>query len=144
MGRLLDALDDTGMANSTLVMFLSDHGMAFPFAKTNVWLNSTRTPWVVRWPGVVEGGQVDTEHFISAIDYMPTVLDALDVDIPAGVNGRSFLPVLQGDDQDGRDLVFTQFHETSARREYPMRSVQDARFGYIFNAWSDGRLVFKQ
>ena len=142
VGRLLDALDDTGMAESTFVMFLSDHGMAFPFAKTNVWLNSTRTPWVIRWPGVVEGGQVDTEHFISAVDYMPTVLDALGMDIPAGVNGRSFLPVLQGDDQDGRDLVFTQFHETSARREYPMRSVQDARFGYIFNAWSDGRLAF--
>lgn len=143
VGRLLDALDDTGMGESTLVMFLSDHGMAFPFAKTNVWRNSTRTPWVVRWPGVVEGGQVDTEHFISAIDYMPTVLDALGMDIPAGVNGRSYLPVLQGDDQDGRDLVFTQFHETSARREYPMRSVQNARFGYIFNAWSNGRLVFK-
>ena len=45
VGRLLDALDEAGAAENTLVMFLSDNGMAFPFAKTNCYLNSTRTPW---------------------------------------------------------------------------------------------------
>ena len=136
VGRLLEALDDAGVAENTLVMFLSDNGMPFPFAKTNVWMNSTRTPWVVRWPRVIAGGNVDAEHLISGIDYLPTVLDALGMDIPAGVNGKSFLPLLRGETQDGRELVFTQFHETFSGNEYPMRSVQDTRFGYIYNAWS--------
>ena len=143
VGRLLDVLDEAGVAENTLVMFLSDNGMAFPFAKTNCYLNSTRTPWVVRWPAVVQAGRVDAEHFISGIDYLPTVLDAMGVDIPAGVNGQSLLPVLRGAEQAGCEQVFTQFHQTSARLNYPMRCVQNARFGYIFNPWSDGERAFR-
>jgi N-sulfoglucosamine sulfohydrolase len=51
--------------------------------------------------------------------------------------------VLQGKEQDDRDHVLTVFHQTSARRNYPMRCLQNHRFGYIRNAWSDGRTVFK-
>jgi len=124
-------------------MFLSDNGMAFPFSKTNCYLNSTRTPWIVTWPGRVKPGVVDTEHFISGIDYMATVLDAVDLPRPGGMDGFSFLPVLGGQSQTGRDKVFTEFHQTSARRRYPMRCVQDRRFGYLFNPWSDGQRVFR-
>ena len=124
-------------------MFLSDNGMAFPFAKTNCYLNSTRTPWVVRWPAVIQAGRVNAKHFIAGIDYLPTVLDAIGVDIPDGVNGKSLLPVLRGAEQAGCEQVFTQFHQTSARRNYPMRCVQNARFGYIFNPWSDGERAFR-
>ena len=143
VGRLLDVLDAVGAAENTLVMFLSDNGMAFPFAKTNCYLHSTRTPWVVRWPAVIQAGRVDAKHFIAGIDYLPTVLDAMGVDIPAGVNGKSLLPVLRGEEQAGCEQVFTQFHQTSARRNYPMRCVQNARFGYIFNPWSDGERAFR-
>ena len=138
VGGLLDALDEVGVTENTLVVLLADNAMGFPFAKSNVYLNSTRTPWIVRWPEVVQPAGVDAEHFISGIDYLPTVLDAIDVDIPEGVNGKSFLPLLQGETQDGREQVFTQFYESPGEQEYPMRSVQNARFGYIFNAWSDG------
>ena len=143
VGRLLDVLEETGVAENTLVMFLSDNGMAFPFAKTNCYLNSTRTPWVVRWPAVIQAGRVDAKHFISGTDYLPTVLDAIGVDVPDGVNGQSLLPVLRGEAQAGCEQVFTQFHQTSARRNYPMRCVQNAQFGYIFNPWSDGERAFR-
>jgi N-sulfoglucosamine sulfohydrolase len=59
------------------------------------------------------------------------------------MDGRSFLPLLRGAAQAGRTRVFTQFHQTAARRRYPMRCVQNARWGYIFNPWSDGRRVFR-
>jgi len=59
------------------------------------------------------------------------------------MDGFSFLPVLLGRRQAGRDKVFTQFHQTSAKNRYPMRCVQNHRFGYIFNPWSDGERVFK-
>jgi len=143
VGAVLAALDEAGHAGDTLVVFLSDHGMALPFAKTNCYLHSTHTPWMVRWPGVVKPGGADGEHFISGIDLMPTILDALGLQQPEGMDGRSFLPLLRGKKQDGRELVFTQFHQTAGRKRYPMRCVQNARFGYIFNAWSDGKRVFR-
>lgn len=143
VGAVLRALRESGLADNTLVMFLSDNGMAFPFAKTNVYLASTRTPWIVRWPGRIEPGTVDTEHLISGVDYMPTILDALGLPEVGGMDGRSFLPVLTGGKQPGRDKVFTVFDRTAAKRDYPMRCVQDKRFGYIFNPWSDGETVFR-
>jgi N-sulfoglucosamine sulfohydrolase len=143
VGAVLKALAESGQENHTLVIFLSDHGMPLPFAKTNCYLHSTHTPWIVRWPGKVKPGSLDAEHFISGIDLMPTVLEALGLPRPDGMDGFSFLPLLTGGRQEGRERVFTQFHETSGRQRYPMRCVQDKRFGYIFNAWSDGKRVFR-
>jgi N-sulfoglucosamine sulfohydrolase len=137
------ALRESGQAGNTLIMFLSDNGMSLPFAKTNCYLNSTRTPWIALWPGKTKPGLVDKQHFISGIDFMPTALDAAGVPQPKGMDGSSFLPVLLGKRQPERDKVFTQFHETSGRNRYPMRCVQNRRFGYIFNPWSDGQLVFR-
>ena len=143
VGAILKALADSGQQDNTLVMFLSDNGIAVPFAKTNCYLHSTHTPWLVRWPGKVRPGAADDEHFISGIDYMPTVLEAAGLDAPGGMDGKSFLPLLRGEKQAGRNMVFTQFHENSARMRFPMRCVQDKRFGYIFNPWSDGVRAFK-
>jgi len=143
VGAVLRALSETGQAENTLIMFLSDNGMALPFAKTNCYLHSTRTPWIAVWPGRIKPGTVDKQHFISGIDFMPTALDAAGVDAPSSMDGSSFLPVLLGKQQPDRDKVFTQFHQTSGRNRYPMRCVQNHQFGYIFNPWSDGERVFK-
>ena len=143
LGAVLKALDESGQADKTLVMFLSDHGMALPFAKTNCYLHSTRTPWMVRWPGKTRGGSVDGRHFISGIDFMPTAFEAAGIKAPEGLDGRSFVPLLTGEAQPGREYVFTQFHQTAGRKRFPMRCVQNKRFGYIFNAWADGKRVFK-
>lgn len=143
VGQVLRALAEAGLEEDTLVMFLSDNGMAFPFAKTNCYLSSTRTPWLVRWPGKVRPGSVDETHFISGIDFMPTVLEAAELPQVPDMDGRSFLPLLRGEKQEGRERVFTVFHQTSGRGDYPMRALQDHRFGYVFNAWSDGKLQFR-
>ena len=143
VGAVMRALRESGQAENTLIMFLSDNGMALPFAKTNCYLHSTRTPWIAAWPGRIKAGTVDRQHFISGIDFMPTALDAAGVAAPGGMDGSSFLPVLLGKRQYERDKVFTQFHQTSGRNRYPIRCVQGLRFGYIFNPWSDGKLVFK-
>ncbi|MGB2824181.1 MAG: sulfatase [Phycisphaerae bacterium] len=143
VGAVLSALAKSPLADNTLVMFLSDNGMAFPFSKTNCYLSSTRTPWICRWPGRIKPGTVDSEHFISGIDFMPTILAAAGVAPPEGMDGKSFLPLLTGGRQAGREEVFTVFHETSARKKYPMRCLQDRRFGYIYNAWADGKTAFR-
>jgi N-sulfoglucosamine sulfohydrolase len=74
---------------------------------------------------------------------MPTILEAAGLPPVPGIDGRSFLPVLEGEARGARDSVFTVFNTTSARRDYPMRCLQNQRFGYIFNAWSDGETVFR-
>jgi len=143
IGAVLRALKEAGLEDSTLVMFLSDNGISLPFAKSNCYLTSTRTPWLVRWPGKVKPGTSDRVHFISGIDFLPTVLEAAGLPAPAGMDGRSFLPLLRGEPQDGRDRVFTCYNDSFARNHYLMRCVQNQRFGYIFNAWSNGRTEYR-
>jgi len=142
-GKVMAALREAGAEASTLVMFLSDNGIAVPFSKCNCYLASTRTPWLVRWPGVVRPGTVDDEHFISGIDFFPTALAAAGLPIPEGLDGRSFLPLLRGAKQEGRRYVFTQIDYKAGGAPVPMRCVQDTRIGYIFNAWSDGATRYR-
>ncbi len=143
LGVALKALADAGHEDDTIVMLMSDNGMAFPFAKTNVWRHSTHTPWIVRWPGTVEPGSHDTQHMVAAVDFAPTILEALGVEPMAGMNGRSLLPLLEGKTQEDLDHVFTQIDVVANGRPYPMRSVLTTRYGYIWNGWSDGATRFQ-
>ncbi len=141
VGSILKALKDSGEEEHTMVMFLSDHGMPLPFAKTQLYHHSTHTPWIVRWPGVVEAGSVDSGHMISAVDLMPTWCDIAGLDHPEGFDGRSFLPLLRGEAQQGRDEVFKVYNENAGGNRNPMRGVQTDRYLYLFNPWSDGELT---
>ena len=143
VGAVLRSLTESGLEANTLVMFLSDNGMSFPFSKTNCYLNSTRTPWIARWPGRVKPGSVNARHFVSGIDYMPTILDAIGRPAVPGMDGSSFVPLLGGAAPETRHEVFTVFHETSAKQRYEMRALQDRRYAYIFNPWSDGKRIFR-
>ena len=143
VGRVLRALDESGAADDTLVIFLSDHGMAFPFAKSNCYPASTRTPLMIRWPGHTKPGVVDGGHFIEGIDLMPTILDAVGLAPIDDLDGDSFLPVIEGRRQPELDHAFT-FHDTShAGVDLPMRSVLEGRYCYIYNAWVDGDAVYQ-
>lgn len=143
VGAVLRALKETGAEDNTFIMFLSDNGMALPFAKTNCYLSSTRTPWIVRWPGKIKQGVVDHKHLITGIDYMPTILDALGLPQVEGMDGRSFFPLLTGESQDDRELSYTVINSTSGQRWYPMRCIQSKKYGYIYNSWSDQKLAFQ-
>lgn len=143
VGEVMKALQDSGVADETLVMFLSDHGMPFPFAKTQLYHHSTSTPLIFRWPGVIEKNTIDDLHMVSAVDILPTLLSVIDANIPEGIEGRSFLPLLKGEPQQHRDRVFKEYNENSRGQRAPMRAVQDTRFLYIFNPWSDGKRSIK-
>ena len=142
-GSILQALEESGVMENTIVIFISDHGMPFPFAKTNLYRHSTRTPWMVRYPGVIRPDSVDSQHMVSAIDFMPTILEICGIELPEGLDGRSMVPLLKGEPQEGRDRVFTEYHENSGGIRNPMRAIETKRFGYVFNPWSDGMRVFK-
>lgn len=142
MGMVMKALEESGMEENTVIVFLSDNGMAFPFAKTNCYLNSNRTPMIVCAPGEVKAGSEDEKHFISGIDFMPTMLDLLEIGGPNEMDGRSYRGILQGKEEDGWTDVYTQITSTARHEYFPMRAVQDAGFGYMYNDWSDGETQF--
>jgi N-sulfoglucosamine sulfohydrolase len=143
VGRVLVELEKAGFAKNTLVMLKSDHGIPVPFAKTNVWRHSTLTPWIVRWPGMVKPGIHETEHVVAGVDFAPTILDALGVAQMQGMDGRSFLAVLKGKKQKGREFVYTHINTIASGRSYTMRSLQGKRYGLIWNGWHDGKTPFK-
>ena len=139
VGEILAALQASGEADNTLVMFLSDHGMPFPFVKTQLYHHSTLTPLIFRWPGIVQENTVDDVHMVSAIDILPTLLDSVGAQIPKGIEGRSLLPLMRGESQDGWDRIFKEYAENSSGQRSPMRAIETKRFLYIFNPWSNGK-----
>jgi len=143
VGRVLEALDASGFADNTLVVFITDNGSAFPFAKANTYLASTHTPMLMRLPGVTKPGSRDNTHFVASLDFFPTFMEVAGIPQPEGLDGRSLLPLLKGEKQDGRAYVFTQIDYTIGGPAKPMRCIQDQRFGYIFNAFSDGTFAYR-
>mgnify|MGYP000003731744 FL=1 len=138
VGKILQALDDMGYRDDTLVLFLSDNGMALPYAKTNCYLNSTKSPYIMRWPGRIPAGSV-SDALVSGIDFTPTVLDVLGIEPIVDADGRSMKHmIMEGAEQ--YDDIFTLFfktnnnHITHRALHFPMRCVQNKRFcNGIFN-----------
>ncbi len=142
VGAILEALKASGQEDNTLILFLSDHGMPLPFAKTQLYHHSSRTPLMIRWPGVTRDGAVDDEHLISTVDLLPTLLDMLGIARPdAGFDGSSFAAVLRGERQPQRTMIFKEHNENSGGQNTPMRAVQTKDWLYIFSPWSNGTRV---
>jgi N-sulfoglucosamine sulfohydrolase len=142
VGALLGALKAKGQEDNTVVIFLSDNGMAFPMAKANCYRQSTRTPLILRWPGHFKAGEIVRNQVISGVDLMPTLLGLAKVELPAGIDGRSFQPILLGEQQPEQAFAFTQYFGSTLGAVVPMRAVQGKRFGYNFNPWADGKNQF--
>jgi N-sulfoglucosamine sulfohydrolase len=111
VGATLRALKESGEEDNTIVIFLSDNGMPFVFGKWDVYGSSTLTPLLVSWPAKVKPGR-DDEHFVSAIDLMPTLLEIAGAQVPENLDGRSLLPLLQDQPvDDWRDVLVTAHYE---------------------------------
>jgi len=96
VGRILDALDSSEVANRTLVVFTGDHGIPYPGAKWTLFDPGIETPLIMHWPGTeLTGGKV-FEQLASNVDFLPTLLDLLGVEIPGNLQGYSLKPVLEG------------------------------------------------
>lgn len=141
VGRILEALKASGEDENTIIVFLSDHGMPLPFAKTQLYHHSTRTPLMIRWPGVTKAGSVDDEHMVSTVDLLPTILDMLGIASPGGFDGKSFAAVLKGEKQPERTMVFKEHNENAGGQNTPMRAVQTKDWLYVFSPWSNGTRV---
>lgn len=146
VGAILRALKEAGQYEQTIIMVLSDNGMAMPFAKANCYYNSTKSPYLMRWPG--HTGKRRTEALVSGIDYMPTILDMLNLPCPEGIDGHSMTHLFEEDSDKQYDDIYTLFFKTAknpitrSERHFPMRCVQDTQYAYIYNSWHDGETQY--
>jgi N-sulfoglucosamine sulfohydrolase len=143
VGAIMAEIDKAGLTDNTLVVFISDHGMPLPFAKTNCYLASNATPWIVRWPGHAKPGTRDKKHFVSGIDMAPTFLAAAGLENLPGADGSSIIPLLEGKDEAERNMVFTSINAPHGGKPFPMRGVNDGDYLYIWNGWADGKTNFR-
>lgn len=117
VGRLLDYLDESGLAENTVVIYSSDQGFYLGehgwFDKRWMYEESLRTPMLVRWPSVVKPGTEDDEHIVSNLDVAQTWLEIAGADEPDDMQGRSFVPILRGESPDDwRKIFYYHYYES--------------------------------
>ncbi len=139
VGRILDALEDAGERERTLIIFCSDHGMGVPGSKWSMFDPSTRTPVIICWPGRVAPGSRNTTHVISTVDFAPTFLEAVGVPAPVGMDGHSLLPLLAGRSPanwpEHAYLEQNYFGNCQPDEFYPIRCMVTRTHLYIWNAY---------
>jgi arylsulfatase A-like enzyme len=138
VGEVLKLLADSGRAENTLVIIISDNGWPFPRCKANLYEHGTHEPIAARWPARFPG-RVESNAFVSLSDIAPTVLEAAGVKVPADMTGRSFLNMLKAEAGrfPDRDRVFVERERHANVRKgdlsYPSRGVRTREFAYIRN-----------
>jgi arylsulfatase A-like enzyme len=115
IGRILDYLDESGMADNTVVVYSSDQGWYLGehgwFDKRWMYEESLKTPLLVRWPKVVQAGSINND-ITSNLDFAETFLDLAGASIPSDMQGRSLVPLLQGQTPDDwRKSFYYHYYE---------------------------------
>lgn len=93
---------------------------------------------MVRWPGTTQPNSSESRHMVSAVDFLPTILDVAKVKHPESLDGRSFATIIKGGSQENREHVIKVYNENAGGSRDPMRAVQTKRYLYLFNPWSNG------
>ncbi len=134
VGRVLKYLDDTGLAQNTVVIYSSDQGFYLGdhgwFDKRFMYEPSLRMPLLARWPGVIKPGSVNTD-LVQNLDFAETFLDLAGIEAPKDMQGHSFVPLLKGQTpNDWRKSIYYHYYEFfsdrgashAVRRHYGVRT----------------------
>ncbi|MFN7928411.1 MAG: sulfatase-like hydrolase/transferase [Blastocatellia bacterium] len=126
VGRILDALKQTGQYDNTIIVYASDHGLAIGshglFGKQNLYEHSMRAPVILAGPGVPKNKRSDA--FAYLLDLYPTLCDLAGLATPNGVEGLSLVPVLQGQQKTRREGIFTAYRDVQ-------RAIRDEQWKLI-------------
>ncbi len=127
VGRILDALEDSGEAENTIILLTSDHGEGrgrhqhvqkwYPYEE------SVKVPMIVSCPGRIAEGHRDSVHLVSGLDLMSTVCDYAGVKPPADL-GKSLRPLLENNPSEWREFVASEHHLVG-------RMIRTDRFKYV-------------
>ena len=139
VGEILNYLDESGLAENTIVIYSSDQGFYLGehgwYDKRWMFEESLEMPFLIRWPGVVDAG-VESVALIQNIDYAPTFLDVAGAEIPDPIQGRSLVSLLKNQGQpseDWRDAIYYAYYENAAVHNVPVHDgVRTERYKLMF------------
>ncbi len=135
LGKCLESLSKYDLATHTLFIYISDHGPQWPHGKWNLYDAGIRIPMVVRWPGKVTMNAT-SDVLLPLVDFLPTLLEVAAGKIPAGLDGKSFLPVLLENAPSHRDTIYSTFTADTRFGNfnyYPIRSIRTKNYKYLMN-----------
>lgn len=143
VGRFLDHLAQSGLAEDTLVVYTTDNGFFLGehglFDKRLMYEPSIRIPLLLRWPGGIEAGRVDDTHFALNIDLAPTLLDLGGAAIPDAMQGESWMPLIEQRPVDWRqDFLYEYYEYPAVHCVRPHRGVRNPRWKLI-EFWREPR-----
>ena len=114
VGEVLDYLDESGLAENTIVIYTSDQGFYLGehgwFDKRFIYDESFKTPLLVRWPGVIDPGTENTQ-MVQNLDFAQTMLHAAGMEAPDDMQGVSLIPLMLGDTTGFRNAVYYHYYE---------------------------------
>jgi N-sulfoglucosamine sulfohydrolase len=128
VGAVLNALDEHDIADNTLVILTTDHGLAFPGAKATLYDRGIGVLLIMRGPGGFHGGRV-SNALISQIDLYPTICELVGTEVPSFLQGRSMLPLMRRETDEINDAVFAELTYHAAYE--PQRAIRTKRWKYI-------------
>jgi N-sulfoglucosamine sulfohydrolase len=128
VGAVLNALDEAELAENTLVILTTDHGLAFPGAKATLTDRGLGVLLIMRGPGGFHGGRV-SDALVSQIDLFPTICELAGLERPEWNRGKSLLPLLRKETPEINDAVFAEITFHAAYE--PQRAVRTRRYKYI-------------
>lgn len=135
IGRIIKYLKDNNLDEDTLVMYMGDNGFVLGehglIDKRHMYEESMRVPFLAWCPGMIKAGSV-IEELIQNIDIAPTILDVAGLETPARMDGKSFLPILQGKKIPWRDAAFYEYYwERNFPQTPTTHGVRTNRYKYI-------------
>ncbi len=140
LGQVFDLAREE-LGNDTFFLHTSDHGAQWPFGKWNLYEEGIRTPLIVSWPGQVQPN-TRSDAMVSWIDILPTLVDVAGGEPPSAIDGRSFLPVLSGQQNKHRDVILTTHSGDGDKNIFPIRSARTSdRWKYIRNLHPEFRFT---
>lgn len=142
VGDVMKLLKETGQDKNTVVIFLGEQGPQFPGGKWTLWDNGQKSSMIVRWPGKVNPAS-ETSAIVQYEDITPTLIDIAGGKAIPGLDGRSFLNVINGKSSVHRDYAFGIHNNIPEGPAYPIRSIRDGSYKLIMNLTPDKSYYIK-
>jgi arylsulfatase A-like enzyme len=141
LALVLNALDEMGLSENTLVLFTSDHGDGVAShrwtAKLSLYEEPTRIPFLIRWPGFIPAGRVDTSHLVSQLDVLPTLCEYAGLPMLSSFLGKSLKPIIEHPESGWRDYVVTELADDNLDQSRKARMLRTNQYKY--NIYSQGQ-----
>jgi len=144
VGRVMDALHRTGLADDTLFIYTSDHGdMCGSHGMVDkhfiMYDDVVRVPLIARWPAVIRPGRICDAFVSHSIDLASTFCEVAGVPVPDTFRGKSLMPLFEGAEDLGREDIFATYHGNQFGL-FSQRMVRDRRWKYVWNVTAEDEL----